>query len=77
MPETVTESVFHYENGSFWVAPETREIPTYDEEVAARVEELRREHHPAADYPSAYFEHEPGECVECDALRLLDGEDDD
>jgi hypothetical protein len=72
MPRTITESVFNYrEDGTWWFAPETREMPTYDEEVAARMAEIRREH-PDGGYPSAHADHEDGECVECDALRALD-----
>jgi hypothetical protein len=74
MPTTKSESVFHYENGRFWIAPETREVPTYAEEVARRMAELCDEH-PDGNYPSAHLEHEDGECVECDALRKLSWDD--
>jgi hypothetical protein len=74
MPRTVSESVFHWRaDGTWWIAPETREVPTYDEEVVARTAELRREY-PGGQFPSPHAEHESGECVECDALRALDDE---
>lgn len=34
-----------------------------------------REEHPDGDYPSPMPGHEPGECIECDALRRLELDD--
>jgi hypothetical protein len=41
--------------------------------VGKRVSELLREYDCWDDLPSPWLEHARGECIECDALRIVDG----
>jgi hypothetical protein len=47
---------------------------SYEDQVRERMALLRDEH-PDGNYPSAYYEHPLGECVECDAIQRLETED--
>lgn len=49
---------------------------SYEDKVRERMGLLGSEY-PNGDYPSATFEHDAGECVECDALRRLELENED
>lgn len=70
MPET-PEPVFYYANGQWWIEHRMVLAPTHEERVQARLAELR-EQPVSLSRPFAF--HEPGECVECDAIRAREAE---
>lgn len=71
MPERHVEGIVHWSPElGLRVVPEERERPTYEEQVTARAIEIANEVGDVDQWP--HPEHNAGECVECDAIRLLD-----